>query len=121
MLYEKESFRIIGACMEVHKKLGIGFLESVYQEALAIEFTLSDIPYEREKKLNIFYKGYDIGKKYFADFICYQSIILELKAMSSICKQHEAQVLNYLRATGYKLGIIINFGEISLTFRRMVL
>lgn len=91
MLYEDESYKIIGACMEVHQNLGAGFLEAVYQEALGIEFEERNIPFEREKDLRIKYKGHSLKKRYFADFVCYDSIILELKACNSICKEHEAQ------------------------------
>jgi GxxExxY protein len=120
MLYEDESYKIIGACMEVHQNLGAGFLEAVYQEALGIEFEERDIPFEQEKDLRINYKGHSLKKRYFADFVCYDSIILELKAVNAICKEHEAQLLNYLKTTGYRLGMIINFGETSLKFKRMV-
>ena len=120
MLYEDESYKIIGACMEVHQNLGAGFLEAVYQEALSMEFDLRNIPYQQEKDLKIHYKGTSLKKRYFADFVCYESIILELKAVSTICKEHEAQLLNYLKTTGYRLGMIINFGESSLKFKRMI-
>jgi len=121
MLYKDESYRIIGACMEVHKTLGCGFLEAVYQEALEIEFTNLSIPFQREKQLDIRYKDKLLSKKYQADFICYDKIILELKAIDSISGIHIAQVLNYLKATGYQLGIIVNFGEQSLRYKRIIL
>ena len=121
LIYKEESYQIIGACMEVHKNLGTGFLEAIYQEALVVELDLQNIPYLREKSLNVNYKGHMLNKSYFADFVCYDKIILELKALSAICKEHEAQLLNYLKATGYKLGMIINFGEPSLKFKRKVL
>ncbi len=92
--------------MELHKTLGCGFLEPVYQEALAIEFDLQKIPYNREEKLNIKYKGHQISKCYYADFICYEKIILELKALSSLTSEQEAQILNYLKVTDFKLGVI---------------
>ncbi len=121
MLYKDESYHIIGACMEVHKTLGCGFLEAVYQEALKIEFTNLSIPFYREQQLNIRYKNQLLSKKYQADFICYDKIILELKAVDSIAGIHVSQVLNYLKATGYQLGIIVNFGEQSLRYKRIVL
>ena len=107
--------------MEVHKNLGCGFLEPVYQEALALEFNLRNIPFEKEKSLPISYKGYRLTKKYMADFICYDSIIIELKALSSLTSAHESQVVNYLKATGFKLGLLINFGVSSLKYKRLVL
>ena len=120
ILYEKESYLIVQACIEVHKELGCGFLEPVYQEALALEFANLLIPFERERSLEIFFKGIKLGKNYKADFICYNKIILELKAVKNILGEHEAQVLNYLNATGYKLGMIVNFGENSFKFKRLI-
>ena len=106
--------------MEVHKTLGCGFLEPVYQEALSIEFNKQHIPYEKERVLSINYKDIELEKKYIADFVCFDKIIVELKALSSLNSEHESQVLNYLKATNYKLGILVNFGEKSLTYKRMV-
>jgi GxxExxY protein len=102
LIYAEESYQIIGACMEVHKVLGCGFLEPVYQEALENEFKIKNIQYEREKMLKIYYKNIELNKKYYADFICFGSIILEIKALSRILPAHEAQLINYLKATGYK-------------------
>ena len=121
LLYKEESYKIIGACMEVHKTLGSGFLEAVYQEALAIEFSKQGIPFNKEEKLNIHYKGVTLNKEYIADFICYNSIIIELKALSKLNGDHTAQVLNYLKATGFQLGLLINFGSSSLQYKRLVL
>ena len=121
IIYKAESYKIIGACIEVHKELGPGFLEAVYQEALEIEFERNHIPYEREKELEIVYKGEKLSKKYYADFVCFDKIIVELKALSTLTTEHYAQVLNYLKATGFKLGILINFGAKSLEYRRMIL
>ena len=121
IIYEKESYTIIRACISVHKELGCGFLEAVYQEALAIEFRNYGIPFNQEMSLDIYFRNIKLNKKYIADFICYDKIILELKAISKITTEHEAQVLNYLKATGLKLGILINFGQISLTYKRLVL
>ncbi|MDD3050055.1 MAG: GxxExxY protein [Candidatus Cloacimonetes bacterium] len=120
LLLKDECYRIVGACMEVHRTLGCGFLESVYQEALALEFNYQNIPFEREKLIEINYKGIKLAKHYFADFICYDKIILELKALSAITSDHEAQILNYLKATGMEVGILVNFGEKSLTYERKV-
>ena len=106
--------------MEVHKTLGCGFLEPVYQEALGIEFRNQCIPFVKEMILSINYKDVTLDKKYVADFICYNNIILELKASSQLVSGHEAQVLNYLKATGFKLGLLVNFGEPSLTYKRLI-
>lgn len=120
LIYKDECFKIIGACLEVHNTLGCGFLEPVYQEALSIEFQKQNIPFEKEKVLSIVYKDIELEKKYIADFVCYDKIIIELKALSSLTSEHEAQILNYLKATGFKLGLLINFGEKSLKYKRMV-
>jgi GxxExxY protein len=121
IIFKEESYRIIGAAMEVHKELGQGFTEPVYQEALEIEFTLQNIPYYRQKNLNIFYKQQKLTKHYLADFVCFDNIIVELKALSELTGDHEAQVLNYLKASKLKLGLLINFGTKSLQFKRLVL
>lgn len=110
LIYERESYAINGAAMEVYNQLGHGFLESVYQEALEREFKIRGIPYEREKELTIIYKGEVLTQKYKADFVCYGKIIVELKAVSDITDAHRSQVYNYLRATRYKLGLLFNFG-----------
>ena len=120
LIYKVETFNIIGAAMNVHRELGCGFLEAVYAEALEIEFAEQGVPYIREALLQIDYKGHILHKSYVADFICYDKIIIELKAISALENKFEAQVLNYLKATGYKLGILINFGEQSLKYKRIV-
>ena len=121
IIYEKESYQIIGACIEVHKELGCGFLEAVYQEALELEFKRQNIPFEREKELKIYFKNAELKKKYNADFICFNRIIVEIKALSKLNSDHDSQILNYLKATGIKLGILINFGEKSLKYKRLIL
>ena len=121
IIYKQESYEIIGACMEVHKILGCGFLEAVYQEALAIEFTRKNIPFEQKKRLNIEYKGLLLVKEYEADFICYNKIIVEIKANSKLLSEHLSQTLNYLKITNFRLGILVNFGAISLQYKRVVL
>lgn len=108
--YKQESYNIIGAAFEVYNKLGHGFLEAVYQECLEIEFKKRGIPYEREKDIKIFYDGIELTQSYRADFVCYDKIIVELKAVSALDDAHHAQVYNYLHATGFKLGILLNFG-----------
>jgi len=120
MLYQEESYHIIGAALEVHKNLGSGFSEAVYSDALAIEFSHRNIPYEREKRLIIKYKDYILKHYYIADFVCYGNIIVELKVLSAIDNSHYAQVINYLKATGYSLGLLINFGENILKTKRIV-
>lgn len=112
MLINKEqSYAIVGAAMEVYKTLRDGFTEYVYQDALEVELRSRGIPYEREKQLRVIYKGVQLAHEYYADFVCYDGIIVELKAVSELTVVHRAQVLNYLKATGYKLGILINFGQ----------
>ena len=107
--------------MEVHRSLGHGFLEAVYQEALAREFEMQGIPFLREQPLSIRYKGAPLGTGYRADFVCYGEIIVELKALQSISGIEEAQLLNYLKAAGLKRGMLLNFGTTSLQHKRMVL
>jgi GxxExxY protein len=120
IVYKEESYKIIGACMEVHKKLGPGFLESVYSEALEIEFQNAGIPYEKEKKLSVFYDDKTLNKYFRADFICYDLIILELKATKFLIEADHRQTMNNVKATKYKLGLLINFGTPSLTYKRIV-
>ena len=120
LIYEKESYKIIGAAQEVHRELGSGFLEKVYQDALEIEFRRKDISYQRETKLEIDYKGEILSSKYQADFICYDKIIVELKALSELAGVHSSQVINYLKVTKFKLAILLNFGEKSLRTKRLV-
>lgn len=119
-LYKKETFDIIGVAMEVHNELGPGFLEAVYQEAFEIELINQNIPYEREKVLTIFYKKEKLKREFTADFFCFGKIIVELKALSSLEGNHEAQLLNYITATNTKVGLLINFGAKSLEYKRMI-
>lgn len=120
-LYKEETFAIIGAMMEVHRTLGCGFLEVVYQEALAIEFELRNIPFEREKRLNIYYKDFQLQKFFEADFYCYDKIVVELKALSELTTTHEAILINYLKSTDARIGLLANFGESSLKYKRRIL
>lgn len=120
ILYKDEAYKIIGAAMNVHRELGCGFLEAIYSEALEIEFKEQNIPYRREVSLHVHYKGQLLNKLYVADYICYDKIIVELKAVNNLESLHDAQVLNYLKATGFKLGLLINFGEQSLKYKRIV-
>jgi len=119
-LYESETYKIIGAMMEVHKTLGCGFLEAVYQEALAIEFEKQKIPFVKEKKLLLFYKGIQLEKFFVADFVCYDKIVVELKALSALTTTHDSIMINYLKATKLKVGLLSNFGELSLKYKRMI-
>ena len=114
MIYKKEAYDINGALFEVHRYLGPGLLEKVYQEALAVEFQLRDIPYEREKRFQIVYKEHVLEQEYIADFVCYGKIIVELKSVSEITNVHRSQVINYLKITGYKLGLLQNFNVDSM-------
>ena len=104
--------------MEVHNTLGQGFLESVYQEAMEIELKKRDVPFEPQSKIQIQYKDVCLDRYFIADFVCYDKIIVELKAVSVILPEHEAQIINYLKATGFKLGILLNFNEESLFYKR---
>ena len=121
MLPDKEkTYRIIGACMEVHSVLGGGMLEAIYQEALAIELKNENISFDREKELSVRYKGIQLDKHYKADFICYDEIILEVKAVSELTDEHMAQVINYLKITDKKLALLVNFGNDSLEYKRVI-
>lgn len=121
LLYEEETGKIIRACMNVFNELGNGFIEAVYQEALAIEFNEMNIPYKREAKIKIFYKGYKLEKEYYADFICYDKIIVELKCVSHLVNAHKSQVINYLHGTKMQVGLLINFAGSSLKWERLTL
>ena len=117
---DARTYKIIGAAMEVHKELGCGFLEAVFQEALAIEFDSQNIPYQAQSSVNIFYKGKPLDKIYQPDFICFDEIVLEIKAISQITGIEEAQIINYLKATKLNVGLLINFGARSLEHKRFV-
>ena len=107
--------------MEVHRQLGCGFLEPVYHKALAIEFATRNIPFVQEEKVPLEYKGHPLESKYCPDFICFEEVVVELKALSRTGNTEEAQVINYLKATGHEVGLLINFGARSLEHRRFVL
>ena len=111
IIYKEESYKVVGAAFKVYNALGQGFLEAVYQEALEIEFQRQGIPYEREKELKIKYEGVELKQTYKADFGCFGKIIVELKAVNALDDAHRSQVYNYLHATGYKLGFLLNFGN----------
>lgn len=117
---DPETFAIIGACMAVHGGLGHGFLEAVYQEALTIEFTRRNIPFLREAPIVVTYDGVQLSIRYFADFLCFDSIILELKALGALAPEHQAQTINYLKASGCQRGLLVNFGAPRLEYKRLV-
>ena len=117
---DTQTYAIIGAAMEVHRQLGHGFLEAVYQEALEKEFTLRGISYIREAEFTVLYKGEPLSCKYRADFICFGEVIVELKALGELSGNDEAQVLNYLKATGKSRALLFNFGAPSLQYKRLV-
>ena len=120
LLYAEESYKINGAIYEVHKDLGPGLLEKVYQEAFERELKLQGIPFEREKSFTIWYKGEELEQKYVADFVCYDKIVVELKAVDELQPVHTAQVINYLSITGYKLGLLVNFNAEKIKPERIV-
>ncbi len=119
LIYKNEVYDIIGACFDVYKELSCGLSEPIYQEALEIEFKLRGIPFEREKELVVYYKGQKLRKKYVADFVCYDDIIVELKALDNVTSKEVSQLLNYLHITKYPLGLLVNFGhEDNLEWKR---
>ena len=120
ILYKDESYKLVGLGMLVHRELGSGYLEAVYQEAFEIALKQENIPYDREKTLRIKFLGQWLKKEYVADFVCFDKIIVEMKAVSSLTSSHEAQVMNYLKATGRRLGLLFNFGADSFQYRRLV-
>jgi GxxExxY protein len=120
ILYKEESFAIIGACMKVHRSLGAGFLEAVYEEALEKEFQTQQIPFKRQVKLDLYYENQKLKKQYRADFVCYDTIVLEIKAVSQMPVVFYTQLTNYLKCTNLELGMLINFGTPSLTYKRMI-
>ena len=122
IIYRQESFEIMGACFEVYKERGCGFLEAVYQECLEMELGDRKIPFRAQVPLALNYKGRPLKSKYVPDFICYDKIIVELKAVTALSDEHRAQVQNYLRATGMKLGLLVNFAHYpKLEYERIVL
>ena len=117
---DERTFRIIGAGLEVHKELGCGFLEAVYQEALGREFTTQEIPFKSQPVVQLFYKGRPLNKTYQPDFVCYDEVLVEIKALSNLSGIEEAQVINYLKASGLKIGLLLDFGSKSLKHKRFV-
>ena len=122
IIHHVESFEIMGACFEVYKEKGSGFLEAVYQECLELEFAIRNVPFLAQPQLALTYKGKPLKSKYTPDFICYNKIVLELKAVTTLTDEHRAQVQNYLRATKFKLGLLVNFGHYpKVEYERIVL
>ncbi len=117
---DPQTYAIIGAALEVHRVLGCGFLEPVYQEAMAKELTLRGVPFKREVELSVVYKGETLNAKYRADFVCTDDIIVELKALDKISGKEQAQVINYLKATNTARALLINFGSPKLQYERVV-
>ena len=118
MIYPNESYEIIGAAMKVHSIMGPGFSEKVYQEALALEFKEQSIPFKREVEINASYKDIILSGTFVPDFICYDKIIVELKAVRDLDDVHRSQAINYAKVAGYKLALLINFGDSSLEYER---
>ncbi len=122
LLYKDEVFAIVGAAIEVYNRLGPGFLEPVYQEALSIEFVHRTIPSDEQHEIKLFYRGQSLKKTYLADYLCYGKIIVEIKALDRLTSREEAQTINYLKATGCQVGVLINFGaHPNLEWRRIIL
>ena len=121
LIYKQESYLIIGKCMEVHNNLGAGFLEIVYKDALEYEFKKANIPFEREKEYKVEYKGIILPHKFYADFVVFDRIILEVKAVNTIPPEFIAQCINYLKVSQNKLALLVNFGEPKLRYQRIVL
>jgi GxxExxY protein len=122
LLFREEVYNIVGAAIEVHRELGSGFLEPVYQEAMAIELSSLKIPFDAQRALQILYKGQFLRKEYVPDFVCYQQIIVELKALAQLSGIEEAQALNYLKAKRFRVALLLNFGSRGkLEWRRLVL
>jgi GxxExxY protein len=121
LIYKEEAFKIVGCCMEVHRELGKGHSEVIYKDALEVEFKRQGIVYSREREFVLSYKDVVLPHKYFADFVVLGKIILEAKAIECLTDSHIKQTLNYLAASKLKLGLLVNFGEDSLTYKRVVL
>ncbi len=119
LLYNEETYQIIGAAFEVHRIIGCGFTEPLYQEAFEEELRIRNIPYQREQSFSFTYKGKKLNKEFRPDFVCFGKIIVELKAVPELVDEHFAQVYNYLKATDLKLGMLINFGKRSLEYKRV--
>ena len=120
LLFQEESYQIIGACIAVHKKLGNGFECSVYEEALKKELIKNDIPFTRYKKLPMYYEGDVLENQFIADFVCYDKIMLDIRCVSHLNKEAQQQVVNYLKTTQMQLALLLNFNEASLVWKRLI-
>lgn len=121
LLFEKESYAILGACFEVYKEMGCGFLEPVYQECTEVELRARNVPFRAQPELAIAYKGAALKHRYVPDLICFDKIVVELKAVTALTDEHRAQLHNYLKATGLKLGLLVNFGHYpKLEYERII-
>ena len=120
VIFPQESYAIIGAAMKIHSTLGCGFTEKVYQDALAVEFNKNKIPFQREVELHVVYDDIELPSTFIPDFICYDKIIVELKAVRELDDMHRSQAYNYAKVSGYQLALLVNFGEPSLTYERLV-
>ena len=121
LLYKAESYKIICTCFEVHNNLGTGFLEIVYKDALEFEFKKDGIPFKREVEYEVQYKDFVLPHKFYADFVIFDKIILEVKAINGLADEHIAQSINYLKVSGNKLALLVNFGKLKLNYKRIVL
>ena len=122
IIYKEESYAIQGAIFEVYKELGCGFLETVYQESLEKELILRNIPFQSQKEFLVLYKGDPLRQIFRADLVCYDKILLELKAVKEINDEHRAQIMNYLKISGLRLGLLVNFGQsVRATVERIVM
>lgn len=122
LLYKDEAFKIMGACFEVYREKGCGFVEPVFQECLEIELALQGISFVAQPSLALSYKGRPLRSRYTPDFVCFDRMVLEIKAVSALTDEHRAQVINYLKATGMRLGLLVNFGHHPLVeWERIVL
>jgi GxxExxY protein len=120
LIYKEQSYKIIGVCMNIHRILGMGLKEVNYKDAMQIDFLEEGIPFEREKKFVVKYRNYQLPNPYYADFVVFDSIIVEVKSVSCLAEAHKAQILSYLAVSGFRLGLLINFGERSLTWQRLI-
>lgn len=117
---KEETYRIIGICMDIHNTLGAGFFEIVYKDALELEFRKAEILYEREKEYSVNYKGTILPHKFYADFVVFDKVILEVKGLKAIADEHIAQAINYLKVSGNEIALIVNFGELKLNYKRII-
>ena len=121
LLYKQECFQLVGLCMEIHRELGKGHDEVIYKDALVVELSRANIPFSRERKYEVTYKGVILPHHYFADFVVWDKIIYEAKALEKLTDSHVKQVLNYLAASKLRLGLLVNFGADSLEWKRVIL